>query len=218
MPDLPPYIDIHTHHDTTDTAVLSLLNKYENFDQVKPGKQYSLGLHPWYIHNAADQLQQLERYISSTSVWAIGECGLDHLCTTDKALQKKVFAHQIRLANEYRKPLVIHCVKAFPETLSLLKEATVPAIFHGFRNKQVLADEILAAGHYLSFGAAILHPGATAAAVLATIPDDRFFLETDDQTGLDIREIYNAASFIRKTGKDAIILQLQKNFQNVLHT
>ena len=218
MPDLPPYIDIHTHHDTTDTAILSLLNKYENFDQVEPGKQYSLGVHPWYIHNAADQLQQLERHVSTPSVWAIGECGLDHLCTTDKTLQKKVFAHQIRLANQYRKPLIIHCVKAFPETLSLLKEATVPAIFHGFRYKQALAEDILTAGHYLSFGAAILHPASTAATVLATIPDDRFFLETDDQAGPDILEIYNAASFIRKTGKDAIILQLQKNFQNVLHT
>lgn len=218
MPDLPPYIDIHTHRDVTDTGALRLLNKYEDFDQLESGKHYSLGIHPWYIHNAADQLQQLERHMGNGSVLAIGECGLDNLCTTDKALQKKVFAHQIHLANEQRKPLVIHCVRAFPETLSLLKEATVPAIFHGFRNKQSLADDILAAGHYLSFGAAILHPGATAAAVLAMVPDDRFFLETDDQAERGIREMYHAASFIRKTGKDAIILQLQKNFQNVLHT
>lgn len=215
---LPVYIDMHTHQHRAAPDVFALWNKYEHFDRLEKGQTYSLGLHPWYITDAGLQLQQLETPISAPEVLAVGECGLDALCTTDMAVQKKVFARQIQLANQYRKPLIIHCVRAFPETLSLLKEAVVPVIFHGFNNKQSLAESVLAQGHYLSFGKALLHPASAATAVLATMPADRFFLETDDAQGTDIKEIYHTASFIRKTGQDAIILQLQKNFQKVLHT
>lgn len=218
MAELPVYINIHTHLDQAAPGVFALLNKYENFDRLEKEKTYSIGLHPWYITDADLQLQQLEFQISAPEVWAVGECGLDALCTTDMALQKKVFARQVQLANQYRKPLIIHCVRAFPETLSLLKEAVVPVIFHGFNNKQSLAESILTQGYYLSFGKALLQPASVAAAVLATVPADRFFLETDDAQGIAIKEIYDTASFIRKTAEDAIILQLQKNFQKVLHT
>lgn len=217
-PVLPAYINAHTHQDIPDEEVLAIHNKYEHFDRLENAGYYSLGIHPWYINDAALQLQQLAAGIAQKSVLAIGECGLDYGCKTDRALQQKVFAHQIVLANQSRKPLIIHCVKAFPETLSMLEDATVPVVFHGFHKKQSVADEILNRGHYLSFGAALLHTASINASVFASVPDDRFLLETDDRADLDIREIYNAASFIRKTGKDAIILQLQKNFQKVLHT
>jgi TatD DNase family protein len=214
----PAYIDIHTHRHQAIPDVIALWNKYEHFDRLEKGQTYSLGVHPWYINDADLQLQQLESHVSAPEVLALGECGLDALCTTDMALQKKVFARQVQLANQYRKPLIIHCVRAFPETLSLLKDAEVPVIFHGFNNKQALAESVLDQGHYLSFGKAVLNPASVAAAILATVPADRFFLETDDAQSTDIKEIYHTASFIRKTGQDAIILQLQKNFQKVLHT
>ncbi len=99
----------------------------------------------------------------------------------------------------------------------MLQDAEVPVVFHGFNNRASLAVQVLNQGHYLSFGGTLLRKGTTAA-VLADTPADRFLLETDDQPGLDIREIYREASFIRKTGEDVIILQLQKNFQNVVHT
>ncbi len=218
MNHLPDYIDIHTHQPQHDPAVRAVHSKYENFDRLEQGNHYSLGIHPWYIADAAVQLHQLALAIGNTAVLAIGECGLDYYCKTDRALQQEVFTWQIQLANQYRKPLIIHCVKAFPETLSMLQAATVPVVFHGFHKKQSVARDILNQGYYLSFGATLLHADPLTASVFASVPDDRFLLETDDRAGLDIREIYKAASFIRKTGKEAIILQLQKNFQKVLHT
>lgn len=215
---LPAYIDMHTHQHNPDLGVLAVVNKYAQFDQLETARRYSLGLHPWYLEQATTQLEQLGAHISKPQVLALGECGLDRLCKTDMGLQKEVFARQIRLANEQRKPLVIHCVKAFPEALSMLQDAAVPVVFHGFNNKAAQAEAVLKAGHSLSFGAALLRPGAIAAQVLAFVPADRFLLETDDKSNLDIREIYRAASFIRKTGEDVIILQLQKNFQKVVNT
>lgn len=215
---LPPYINIHSHHEAADPEVLTLVSRYAHFDQRDAKQRYSLGIHPWYISDAPVQLEQLATHLGDAGVLALGECGLDRLCTTDWGLQRKTFARQIALANQYRKPLVIHCVKAFPEVLSLLQDARVPVVFHGFNNRPSLAAEVLSRGHYLSFGAALLREDAAAAGVLATVPADRFLLETDDRQDLDIREIYRKASIIRKTGEDVIILQLQKNFQKVVQT
>jgi len=208
------YIDIHSHRPAAGRGTLTIQSLYRDFERRHPAGYYSLGLHPWYLHDAERLLGELEAQLAYPEVRAVGECGLDRTCPTDMRLQQKVFARQIRLANDCRKPLVIHCVRAFPETLAMLKEAEVPAVFHGFNKKQAIADDILAQGHYLSFGAALLRPGAAAQA-LARTPAGAFFLETDDSAGAGIEEIYRAAGHIRKTGEDALILQLQKNFQSI---
>ncbi len=49
---------------------------------------------------------------------------------TDTILRAK-----LQLASDLQKPVIIHCVKAFPETLSILKGIKVPVIFHGIHNK-----------------------------------------------------------------------------------
>jgi TatD DNase family protein len=49
---------------------------------------------------------------------------------------------------------------------------------------------------------------------LQETPADRFFLETDTAIA-SIKDIYEAAAKIRKTPLDEIILQVQKNYQNV---
>lgn len=208
------YIDIHTHRDMPSPGVLSLNNRYDRFAETAAGAYYSMGLHPWYLSDVPRQLRELEEQAGSPAVLAIGECGLDALCATDRKTQEEAFAAQIELANALRKPLVIHCVRAFPETLRLLQRASVPAVFHGFNRHTGLALQILSQGHYLSFGAALLQRPGIMKDILNTVPPGRFFLETDD-AGTDIAEIYKAAAAIRKTGEDVIILQLKQNFKEV---
>ena len=145
---------------------------------------------------------------------AIGECGLDKIKDTDFELQQRVFHEQILIANHVQKPLIVHCVKAFSETLELLRQAKVPVIFHGFNRKWEIAASILKMGYYLSFGKHLLINNSNAAMVLPLIASDRFFLETDN-SGENITHIYKAAAAIRKTSEDALILQLQNNFKKV---
>lgn len=211
------YYNVHTHHDEQQTDCLSIVNAHDHFEAMEHVAACSLGLHPWYLDRASQELPLLQAAAGNANVLAIGECGLDRLKGASWELQLYFFEQQIILAAALCKPLIIHCVRAFDEVLRLLKDhqVMVPVIFHGFNNKESVARKILDDGHYLSLGAALLQPMAPAARLLAdTIPPEKFFLETDAAT-VSIKELYFTAAQIRKTEEDAIILQLQQNFKNV---
>ncbi len=83
--------------------------------------------------------------IDNQSVIFLGECGFDRLKGEDLAFQTTVFEAQIRLAESISKPVVIHCVKAFNEIISIKKrlKPSIPLIIHGFhQNKTILNDLI----------------------------------------------------------------------------
>lgn len=212
---LPQYINLHTHQpaDPLPDDLLEIVNLHDHFERAGPGRLYSVGIHPWYITDVAKQLTEITDFAAQNKVAAIGECGLDNVCNTRRDLQLAAFEQQVALANTLGKPLIIHCVRAYTEVLSVLSNARVPAVFHGFNKKPALASGILRAGHYLSFGAA-LRDQSQVRQVLAAIPADRFFLETDD-AAINISEVYQAAADIRKTGMDALILQLNGNYKKV---
>ncbi len=204
------FINIHSHSKTATAAVL--LNVHENFQSLDSNSFYSIGMHPWYIKEA-DGLQEFEMLkLSSTNsnVLAIGECGLDRVCETDFELQKKYFIKQIELANEIRKPLIIHCVRAFDEVLHLLKQnhVSVPVIFHGFNKNEKVAARILNAGYLLSFGQKLMFEST--AAVFKSTPLDRLFLETDDAC-VAIEEVYRIAAEIKGISIEQMLEQIQKN-------
>lgn len=211
------YIDIHTHNPHPFPDVLSVVSLYEDFHRANEYTACSAGLHPWYLDDIETRWQQLQQVAPLQSVLGIGECGLDKVSPTGWALQLEAFGKQVQLAQELRKPLIIHCVRAYEEVMQLLNECKndVPVIFHGFGKKEQLAKQLLDAGYYLSFGAALLNPGP-AAETFRSVPANRFFLETD-QSAQDIRHIYQAAAEIRETTEEALILQLQQNFKTVFN-
>jgi TatD DNase family protein len=210
------YINIHTHHPLSSKHedIFELVNLYDQFETASVENFCSMGLHPWYLQNIESQLDILHHHSGNANVLAIGECGLDKVCTTDWSVQQLAFQSQIELADKLNKPLIIHCVRAYSEVLSMLQKVNVPVIFHGFNKNLVLAMEIIHQGYYLSFGAALLKDNSTVHETFAQIPPDRFFLETDD-AGISITEVYQAAAYIRKTEEEVIILQLQQNFKKV---
>lgn len=210
------YYNIHTHHPIPETDCLSVQSISADFHLRLSGDYCSMGLHPWYLDRAEEQYPLLQQYIAHPQVLAIGECGLDKVKGAVWDIQVHWFRQQVQLANQLKKPLIIHCVRAFNEVLQVLKEeqVAIPVIFHGFHKKRQLAEQLLSHGYILSFGAALLKNNAALADVFAQVPRELFFLETDDAS-VSIKELYAIAAQIRKTGEDAIILQLQKNFKNI---
>ena len=211
------YFDIHTHHAPSGkTDQMAIQNFYCHFERVKDGLPCSTGLHPWHLDHYTWDWEMLRKYVKQPNVLAIGECGLDKICVTDWDLQVKVFTEQINLANEIGKPLIIHCVRAFDQVLHLLHlhEPGVPVVFHGFNKNRDVADKLLGRGYYLSFGSAMLNDHSPAAEVLATIPADHFFLETDDAE-VSIEQIYDRAARIMKTSPETVVLQVQENFNRL---
>jgi len=205
------FINIHTHHKpkSNEWAIQSL---YEDFDRVTEPGVYSIGLHPWYIdaQNWGSQLNVLKEQSVHKQVLAIGECGLDKVCSTNMELQVEVFTTQVQWANEIRKPLIIHCVRAFDEILAILAKQSVlvPVIFHGFTRNARLAAKIIEQGYYLSFGAQLQNESMQS--VIRSIPLDKLFLETDTQD-LSIELVYTFAAASLDMSTENLQNQLKKN-------
>jgi TatD DNase family protein len=113
------FINTHTHSQLYD-ARIELVN-LEIGSPDKPN-HYSYGLHPWHIEKdtAGHFLDNLKVVAHEKRCLAIGECGLDKLSKVDFGLQQEVFVEQVKIANHIKKPLIIHCVKAFNELINCL--------------------------------------------------------------------------------------------------
>lgn len=80
------------------------------------------GVHPWYIQERSQNWHEiLEQYISTTKA-AVGEIGLDNAITANNNFkeQAEIFRLQIRLANKYKRPVSIHCRKAWKAMTEIL--------------------------------------------------------------------------------------------------
>ncbi len=212
-----PYINIHTHCTLAPTAqIFPIPNVIISKNYLFP-HPCSLGIHPWYIEqNITAQLDALHQYGKKKQVLAIGECGLDKLCDTDWALQEVTFRKQIGYANSIRKPLIIHCVRAYQECLRILQEENVqvPVIFHGFEKKMELATQILHSGYFLSLGAALLSGNKDN--LIQEIPLDKILLETDDKS-VNIIDIYAYFCRVRKIEMQVLKEQLYQNFTHIFN-
>lgn len=206
------WIDIHTHNPQSLTSVNDLYN-YPLYElPLADFSLYSVGLHPWYLEN-----WELDwgRFLSiSQEALAIGECGLDKICSTDFNLQRDVFEKQIDLANNLKKPLIIHCVKAYNECLELLSKAKVPVIFHGFNKKRELLHQIQAKGYYVSFGAAITQEKPQLKIAMAEANKDLIFLETDNAP-ISIQQVYVAATEILNLSLPSLQSIIDNNYNRI---
>lgn len=209
-------INIHTHNPEKQDNQQIIYNliipetdeALEIFpDETVPKTWLSAGIHPWYINenNQKFQLEKLRQLAKYQEIKLIGECGLDRLKGSPLPLQEEIFIKQIRIAEEVKKPIIIHCVKCFNELISIKKivRPKVPMILHGFNNNLTIAQTLLEKGFYLSLGTAILQENSNAAQVLQQIPIEKLFLETDDKE-ISIAEIYEKASFILKMSIDKL--------------
>ncbi|WP_317897899.1 TatD family hydrolase [Aurantibacillus circumpalustris] len=211
------FINTHTHTQLYD-AKIELVNL--NIGAPDKPNYYSYGIHPRYITKETfkSQLEELNIVVHEKRCLAIGECGLDKLCNVDIALQQEVFIEQIKIANKVKKPLIIHCVKAFNELINCLNlnDNKVPVIIHGFNNNENIARILVSQGMYFSFGKALLGYESNAAKAIKNVGRKNFFLETDD-ADISIKYIYKKATELLGIDEDTIRLQLQSNFENVFN-
>lgn len=215
-----PYVDVHTHNPEQASGVVSVVNilvgKDENLTLPVRGF-FSAGLHPWYIdENTLDEdFAEIEALTENKMLAAIGEAGLDMLANSHLDLQKQVFERHLLIASKCIKPLMVHCVKAHNEVISLYKKSglDVVLIFHGFNNNLEIAGQLLKHGCYLSFGEALLNKNSNAARLITRIPLDKLLLETDD-ADVSINEIYQNAARLLDLEIERLKEIILRNFKN----
>lgn len=157
-------MDFHTHNlqAPPGTAIINLPREALLDPQsfcLTPGGLYSAGIHPWWTAGTSEEeLKQLVgglvHWSGNPQVVAIGECGYDRLKGGPIDVQRDAFEWQARLSDHLRKPLTVHCVRAFDLLLASSKKLrpVMRWTVHGFRGKPALAEQLLAAGMNLSFG------------------------------------------------------------------
>ena len=202
--------DFHHHHPQKKSGLYNANILEDVFT-----KPFSIGLHPKDIdENWKKNLQVVKDISADKNCKAIGECGLDRLIAVDFELQKSVFEAQIDWANEIQKPIIIHCVRSFSETIALGNKSKVQMVIHGFNKKNALAQELLSHGFFLSFGKAVLNR-VSLQLVIKEVPLEKIFLETDD-SDFEIVELYQKVADIKSISVEELQNQIQKNLENTI--
>lgn len=211
------FIDIHNHGASPATGVFSvenLISSEERFPDKTAGLTYTIGIHPWHLteNNYQHQLEKVIKYSDHENIIALGEAGFDRIKGPDMKLQKLAFESQVMLSEKNKKPLYIHCVKAWEELLYIRKvmRLEMPWLVHGFRGKSELALQMISKGMYISFWFDfIIKPEASD--LIRSLPVDRIFLETDGGN-INIKDIYNKVSSDLNLTVQQLKQQIYSNF------
>lgn len=203
------FFDFHHHKKYNSNGIYNL-----NFGDLPSEQPYSIGLHPKdiIVDEFTSQLNWVKNNITE-NCFAIGESGLDTLVDANLEDQKNIFLQQIEIANEFRKPIIIHCVRKFYEIISFKKKMQQPMIIHGFNKKQKIAEDLLKNNFYLSFGKAVLY-NLSLQNTLKTVPLNRIFLETDNEN-FTIESLYLKVSEIKNISLEELNKQILENLETI---
>lgn len=156
----------------------------------------------------------------------ISEIGLDTVWAGENVSQDcqiPLLKAQLKLAEEFDKPVTLHTKGAEREILTILSELTLSSVLiHWYDGPEDVQKSLLAYGCYFTVPPVILKDPAYGNRILK-IPSDRLLPETDNPgtwpwlfqregSPGQIREIYNAYSQL--CGRD--IEEIQKQFQKTL--
>lgn len=214
------YYNIHCHQKNQDDNVLAIQNLSINPNNVSIKlnnfSYYSAGIHPWDVDNInlIKSIHYLDVIANNSNVIAIGETGLDRSVKFDFSKQQQIFKHHIELSEYFKKPLIIHCVKAF-DTLLHLHKIYYPKqiwIVHGFNNHEKIAKQLISRGIKISLGMNIFKKPDKNVSFIANVSPNDFFMETDTAPSTMIFEVYKKISSIRNQSLISLIEDQEQNF------
>jgi TatD DNase family protein len=154
-------------------------------------------------------------------VVAIGECGLDYFHMPFNAeYQREIFIKHIELANEVKKPLMLHVrngkggaenadkTNAYQDALVILKAyAKVPFNFHFFAGSPTDLKDIIAADGNVSFTGVITFV-RDYDELVKTVPPDKIMSETD-------APFVSPAPYRGKRNEPAYVIEVAKKIAEI---
>lgn len=216
-----PFVDIHTHLNRHESDTIFVQNIFpgEPVEKFAGRNFYSVGLHPWHIKSEEVNdvlISMVKETLENDHVCFVGECGLDKLAKTSFEEQIRVFRAQVVLAEEWKRPVIIHCVRAYNEILELhIKlKPELPWILHGYTGGKLLTKQLAQRGFYFSFGKSLFNPKSKSIESLRMLPLDRIFLETDEFEG-NVEEVYKQAAQLKEVSPELLKQEVWNNFNIV---
>lgn len=166
---------------STLEKAIAIADKYDDV-------YFAVGVHPYDMENYNEDI--FHTYLTHEKCVAVGECGLDYFRlegtdeekAAEKAKQKEVFTAQIKLARQYKKPLIVHIRDASNDSKAILIEnnaAEVGGVLHCFNADEQLLS-LANEGFYFGIGGVLTFKNAKKLVnVLPKIPQEKLVIETD---------------------------------------
>lgn len=153
---------------------IELAEKYENI-------YVTLGYHPSEAEDiTADDLYDLEEYLSHSKVVGLGEIGLDYYYGKDnKELQIDLFEKQLEIAERLGMTVVIHSRDAVEDTINCLKKYKVKGVIHCFSGSVETAKIYTSMGYMLGIGGVVTFKNSNLYKVVESVGLKNIVLETD---------------------------------------
>lgn len=195
---------------------------------------YSIGIHPMEVEkessiNSIEQIIKNELENKSSKLVAIGETGLDYHFDYPIELQKKYFIEQIKLANKYSLPIIIHSRESQEDVEKILRENPVikTGIMHCYSGTPEISKKFVEMGYYLGIGGPVTRYKDIQETVKIT-PIDRIVIETDSpvlppepfekhsrNNSLYLKYIVNKIAEIKEMTEEDVIRITTKNAYKV---
>lgn len=179
--DVEYIVNVGTNNENNLTC-LEMAQKYE-------GMYAAVGIHPEdcrdYKREELDRFEEFllaHRDFKKEKIVAIGEIGFDyHWEPYDKEHQRFFFEEQMKLAEKYDLPVIIHDREAHGDCFEMaIKFKNVKGVFHSYSGSAEMAAELVKRGWYISFSGVVTFKNASRVKeVAASIPIDRILVETD---------------------------------------
>lgn len=112
---------------------------------------------------------------------AIGECGLDHAVPVPMDEQARVLAAHVALAVDTKLPLILHCYRAHPTMLAVLRRfGPLRGVMHSYSGGPELVADYLQIGLHISLAGVVTYDNARKPLnTLRRVPRERLLAETD---------------------------------------
>ena len=178
----------------------NLQNAHSVIEQAsRYAKMYAaVGIHPEDCHFIADPeaalselstlLQDAEKR-KQNKIVALGEIGLDYHWQSydngripmNKELQAFFFEEQLKLAEKFDLPVIIHDREAHGDCFeTVLRYPNVKGVFHSYSGSAEMAHELTRRGWYISFSGTLTFTNAARVREAASaVPRDKLLIETD---------------------------------------
>lgn len=144
----------------------------------------ALGLHPTSVkQDYKEQLDAIFGQIPKIHSVAIGEIGID-LYWDKTYLEEQIdaFKIQVKKAQEFNLPIIIHCRESFDEIIKALEEIPGPlpsGVFHSFTGTYEQAQKIIELKFLIGINGVITYKNSKLGEVISNIPLESIVLETD---------------------------------------
>ena len=159
---------------SANIEALDVANNYENI-------YTTIGYHPDQASIVTtDDLKELESQLSNKKVVGIGEIGLDyHYEGYDKQKQFELFENQLKIAEKYNLPVVIHSRDAVQDTIDILRKYKLKGVIHSFSGSYEVARIYLDMGFKLGINGVVTFKNCNLKDTLVKLSPKDIVLETD---------------------------------------